>query len=301
LKEDWVTWSTDMEYPERNLLIDPEGSEESEETIISSIKSRYNSISSLEREFRTQILTLVARQLRIISYHRERRHQLLTRLSRRLRALSQNNAPRMVDFEIADIMVTAKVAKNASKANPAVHSKTEQSGMDEASRSKIYEQSTTQMKSGFFKRLPPTMTDPSKQLSQYQNIDTVITNMGECFKTYDMDDVWNIVYPTDVAVGPDLETDEAGKAITKNLFTEDANIDIKEFAKAEFANLVFVCTSALVPYLWRLASCHHDIASLSYYSRSVHFPLETLNGTPCTPGYFLGFSFSVTLSDINCH
>jgi hypothetical protein len=197
LKEDWVTWSTDIEYPERNLLIDPEESEESEETIISSIKSRYNAISSLEREFRTQILTLVARRLQIISYHRERRHQLLTRLSRRLRALSQNNAPRMVDFEIADIMVTAKVAKNASKANSAINSKTEWSGMDEASHSKIYEQATTQIKSGFFKPLPPTMTDPSKQLSQYQNIDMVITNMGERFKTYDMDDVWNIVYPTD--------------------------------------------------------------------------------------------------------
>jgi hypothetical protein len=51
----------DTEYPGRNLLIDPKESEESEETIISSIKSRYDSISSLEREFRIQILTLVAR------------------------------------------------------------------------------------------------------------------------------------------------------------------------------------------------------------------------------------------------
>jgi hypothetical protein len=53
--------------------------------------------------------------------------------------------------------------------------------------------------------------------------------MGEHFKTYDMDDVWNIVYPMDVAVGPDLETDKAGQApITKNLFMEYANIDIKD-------------------------------------------------------------------------
>jgi hypothetical protein len=106
----------DVEYPEGNLLIDPEESEESEETVISSIKSRYDSISSLEREFRTQILTLVARRLRIISYHRERRHQLLRRLSRKLRALSRNKVPRMVDFEIAGITVTAKLIKNTSEA-----------------------------------------------------------------------------------------------------------------------------------------------------------------------------------------
>jgi hypothetical protein len=134
----------------------------------------------------------------------------------------------MVDFEIAGITVTAKAAKNASKANSAVHSNTERNGMDEASHSKIYEQATARMKSGFFKPLPPTMTDP-KQLSQYQNIDTVIANMGEHFKTYDMDDVWNIVFPTDVSMGPDLKV-EAGKAVTKNLFTEYANIDIKDVA-----------------------------------------------------------------------
>jgi hypothetical protein len=51
--------------------------------------------------------------------------------------------------------------------------------------------------------------------------------MGEHFKTYDMDDVWNIVFPADVAVGPDLKVG-AGKAITKNLFTEYANINIKD-------------------------------------------------------------------------
>jgi hypothetical protein len=77
----------DAEYPEGNLLIDPEESEESEETIISSIESRYDSISSLEREFRTQILTLVARQLQIISYHRGRRHQLLRRLSSKTKSI----------------------------------------------------------------------------------------------------------------------------------------------------------------------------------------------------------------------
>jgi hypothetical protein len=86
-----------------------------------------------------------------------------------------------------------------------------------------------QMKSGFFKPLPPTMTDP-KQLSQYQNIDTVIANMGEHFKTYDMEDVWNIVFPTEVAANSGLKIDVAGKAITKNLFTEYANIDIKDVA-----------------------------------------------------------------------
>jgi hypothetical protein len=135
----------------------------------------------------------------------------------------------MVDFEIAGVTVTAKLIKNASKANLAVHSKTEQNGMDEASHSKIYEQATARMKSGFFKPLPPTMTDP-KQLSQYKNIDTVITNMGEHFQTYDMDDVWNIVFPTEVAANSGLKIDMAGKAITKNLFTEYANIDIKDVA-----------------------------------------------------------------------
>jgi hypothetical protein len=45
--------------------------------------------------------------------------------------------------------------------------------------------------------------------------------MGEHFKTYDMDDVPNIVFPTDVAAGPDLKV-EAGKAITKNLFKDVA-------------------------------------------------------------------------------
>jgi hypothetical protein len=53
--------------------------------------------------------------------------------------------------------------------------------------------------------------------------------MGEHFKTYDMDDVWNIVFPTDVAAGPNLKV-EAGKAVTKNLFMEYANIDIKDVA-----------------------------------------------------------------------
>jgi hypothetical protein len=146
----------DTAYHVRNLLIEPEESEESEETIISSVESRYDSISSLDRQFRTQILTLVARRLRIVSYHRERRYRLLTRLSRRLRALSGNNAPRIVDLEIAGVTVTAKAAKNASKANSAVHSKTEQNGMDEASRSKIYEQAKARMKSGFFRPLSPT-------------------------------------------------------------------------------------------------------------------------------------------------
>jgi hypothetical protein len=73
------------------------------------------------------------------------------------------------DFEIAGVTVNAKAAKNASKANLAIHSKTERNGMDEASCSKIYEQATARMKSGFFKPLPPTMTDP-KQLSQYQTL-----------------------------------------------------------------------------------------------------------------------------------
>jgi hypothetical protein len=66
----------------------------------------------------------------------------------------------MVDFEIAGVTVTAKVAKNASKVNSAINSKTKRIGMDEASRSKIYKQATAWMKSGFFKSLPPTMTDP---------------------------------------------------------------------------------------------------------------------------------------------
>jgi hypothetical protein len=68
----------DTAYPARNLLIEPEEIEESEETIISSVESRYDSISSLEREHRTRILTLIARRLRSIYFLNQlRRHHLL--------------------------------------------------------------------------------------------------------------------------------------------------------------------------------------------------------------------------------
>jgi hypothetical protein len=134
---------------------------------------------------------------------------------------------------ICGLEVTVKSSKNsdADIRGNKIHTKKDRSKLDAERKATVFVQATTKLPGGLrFNALPMILDDP-KQLSTYQNIDNVILAAKEHCYSYDMADVFNLVYPVDLTARPDL-LPLGGIPKTTNLWEEYSNVSVETVAKS---------------------------------------------------------------------
>lgn len=113
-----------------------------------------------------------------------------------------------------------------------VHSKHARTKLDENERVKLFSIATKRSTQGVYKTLPVEIRNPS-QLTEFQQLDSLIKNTKEHCNIYDFSDVFNIFYPDPIANDGSLTIDPStGTSVSRNLFTEYSSVSVLDVAKS---------------------------------------------------------------------
>jgi hypothetical protein len=129
-------------------------------------------------------------------------------------------------LDIGGHLIVPLRVKNTTSSftNRFVHTKAARATLSEEALNKLYTSFLKPLGLGTYKPLPIEINDPS-QLTQFQQFDELILQTKERMKDFDVDDVFNVVFPDS---NGNLRRDFSGKIKFVNLFVDYAKIEVKD-------------------------------------------------------------------------